>query len=253
MLLKAVFIDARLWRYVLRELAEFLETIGIRFSPGEGVRLRAMDPSHVVLVDFYVPPSAFEEYKVEQETTLIISLEHVSKVLRRAKKTDKLMIVSDGTRLTLGLISKGDVQRTFVLPLLTGSYEEIPELSIEFETQAKILGTTLAMALSILEDVGEVLKIKVFKEGISLIASSELSEVEVPLTVMSGTLMDYQPPMSVDEFVNAYSMDYMSIITPIAKIAESAEIRLGKDLPCEVSLNLASETKLKLYVAPRTE
>ncbi|MEM2626811.1 MAG: hypothetical protein QW775_00970, partial [Ignisphaera sp.] len=64
--LKAVFLDARLWRYVLKELAEFLETVGIKFSPTEGVKLKAMDPSHVMLVDLSIPATAFEEYDIEK-------------------------------------------------------------------------------------------------------------------------------------------------------------------------------------------
>ncbi|MEM1644369.1 MAG: hypothetical protein QXL96_00635 [Ignisphaera sp.] len=252
-MLKAVFLDARIWRYVLKELAEFLETVGIRFSPTEGVKLKAMDPSHVMLVDLSIPATAFEEYNVEKEDTLLIPLDPVAKILRRAKKTDKLMIVSDGSKLTLGLLSKGGVERVFTLPLLTGSYEEIPELSIEFETQAKILGPTFAVALSILEEIGDVLKIKAVKEGISLISSSELSEIEIPFTVATGSLIDYQPPLSVDEITNAYSMDYMSMLTSIAKLAETITIKLGKDMPCEISLELTSGTQLKVYIAPRAE
>jgi len=251
--LKVAFLDARLWRYVLKELAEFLETVGIKFSPSEGARLKAMDPSHVMLVDFYIPPTAFEVYNVEQETTLIIPLESVAKILRRAKKNDKLMLVSDGSKLTVGLISKGGVERIFTLPLLTGSYEEIPELSLEFEVQAKILGPTLAVALSILEDVGDVLKIKALKEGISLIASSELGEVEIPFTVTTGTLTDYQPPTSADEISNSYSMEYIASLVSLSKLAETVSIKLGKDLPCEISLDLVSGTQLKVYIAPRTE
>lgn len=252
-MLKAIFLDARIWRYVLRELAEFVETIGIKFSPTEGVRLKAMDPSHVMLIDLYIPTSAFEEYVVESETMLFIPLESVAKILRRAKKSDRLMIASNGTKLTLALVSKSDVQRTFILPLLTGSYEEVPELSLEFEVQAKMLGTTLAMSLSILEDVGDTMKIKAYREGLSLISASELSEVEIPLTTTLGSLIDYQPPTSVDEIVNIYSMEYMSALTSISKLAETASIRLGKDMPCEITLDIISGSQLRLFVAPRTE
>uniref|UniRef100_A0A7C2ZCP6 DNA polymerase sliding clamp n=1 Tax=Ignisphaera aggregans TaxID=334771 RepID=A0A7C2ZCP6_9CREN len=251
--LRAVFLDARLWRYVLKELSEFLETVALKLSPTEGLRLKAMDPSHVMLIDLTIPVTAFEEFKVDQETTLILPLESVAKVLRRAKKDNKLVIESDGTRLSLGLVSKGYVQRTFVLPLLSGSYEEIPELSIEFEVQAKILGPSLATAISVLEEVGDIMKIKASKEGLSLISTSELSEVEIPLNVMSGTLIDYQPPTSSDEIVNTYSMEYISTVGTVSKLAETATILLGRDMPCEVVLDLASGAQLKFYVAPRVE
>ncbi len=251
--LRTVFLDARLWRYILRELSQFVESVGIRFHPSEGARLKAMDPSHVVLVDLSIPSSAFEEYNVNEESTLIIPLEPVSKVLRRAGRGDKLMITSDGLKLTIGLVSRGNTERIFTLPLLSGSYEEIPELSLEFDVQAKTTGITLASSLSILEDVGEILKIKVYKEGISLISTSELGEAEIALTIPAGTLIDYQSLQDIEEFINAYSMEYLSILSTISRIAEIVTIKLGRDMPCEFDLDLISGSIMKLYVAPRSE
>ncbi|MEM4682831.1 MAG: hypothetical protein QXR37_05735 [Ignisphaera sp.] len=251
--LRAVFLDARLWRYILRELSQFVEAVGIKFHPSEGVRLKAMDPSHVALVDLSIPSTAFEEYDVNEESTLIIPLESVSKILRRAGRSDKLMIASDGLKLTVGLISRGNTERIFTLPLLPGSYEEIPELSLEFDVQAKTTGITLAVSLSILEDVGDVLKIKVYKEGISLISASELGEAEIALTIPAGTLIDYQSPQDIEEFVNAYSMEYLSMLSTISKMAETVTIKLGRDIPCEFDLDLTSGSILKFYVAPRSE
>ncbi len=253
MSIKLTFADARTWRYVLRGLADFIEVVSLKVHPEEGIRMKAMDPSHVMLVDFYIPKSAFEEFAIEKETVLFIHLENVSKILRRASRSDKLMIESDGTKLSIGLISKGGVIRTFSMPLISSTYEEVPELSLEFNTFAKTLGPAVSSALSILEDVGDVIKFKVHKEGISLTGSSELGEIEFIFNTTTGTLIDFQPPQDVEEFSNSYSSEYITFITPIAKIAETVTFRLGPELPCEIGLDLAAETKLKLYVAPRVE
>ena len=239
---------------MLRSLADYIETVGIKLHPSEGVRIKALDPSHVMLVDFYVPVSAFEEYLVEKEANLVINLETVSKILRRASKSDKLMISSDGSKLTLGFISKGGAVRSFMLPLLSGSYEEVPELSLEFQVQAKILGATLSSALSILEDVGDVLRFKVGKDGISLIAASDLGEVEFIFSIMTGTLIDYQiSDESFGGFTNSYAMNYISLLTTLAKLSEIVTIKLGQDMPCEIELEMIGGARLKLYVAPRVE
>ncbi|MCS7112250.1 MAG: hypothetical protein N3D82_05575 [Ignisphaera sp.] len=253
MSIKSIFIDARIWRYVLRSLADYIETIGILIHPSEGMKIKAMDPTHVMLIDFHVPVSAFEEYSVERETTLFVNLENASKILRRASKLDKLMISSDGSKLTLGFVSKSGALRSFILPLLSGSHEEVPELSLEFQVQAKILGATLSSALSVLEDVGEILKFKVSREGISLIATSDLGEVEFVFSIMTGTLIDYQVSENFSEFTNIYSMRYISLLTILAKLSEVATVRLGQDMPCEIELEMLGGARLKLYVAPRVE
>jgi len=251
--IRFVFSDARVWRYVLRTLADYLEVVGMKLSPTQGVRIRAMDPSRVMLIDFSIPLTAFEEYVVEKEETLFLNLENVSKILRRASKSDKLAISSDGSRLSLSLISKGGTERTFILPLISSTYEEVPELSLEFKVVAKILGPALSLALSILEDVGDVAKFRVLKDGLSLMASTELGEVEFLFNTATGTLIDYQIAEDVNEFTNMYSMEYVSTLTQLSKLAETATIRLAPEIPCEIDLDLIGGASLKVFIAPRVE
>jgi proliferating cell nuclear antigen len=251
--LRFTFADARIWRYVLRALAEYLEVVGMKVSPSEGVRIKAMDPSRVMLLDFHIPPSAFEEFVVEKEEILFLNLENVPKILRRASKNDKLAISSDGTRLTLTLISKGGVHRSFTFPLISASYEEIPELSLEFKVSAKIIGPILAAVLSILKDAGESTKFKALREGLSIMSSSELGEIEFLFTTTTGTLIDYQIPEDFTEFTNTYSTEYIALLSSIARLAESATIRLAPEAPCEIALDLAAGAQLKVYIAPRIE
>ncbi len=245
------FADARLWRYVLRGLAEYLDVVGIKIHPEEGVRIKAMDPSHVMLVDFHIPRSAFDEFEVEQETVLAINLELSSKVLRRATKNDKLVISSDGSRISFGLVSKGGVERYFTLPLLSAKFEEIPELSLELNVEAKTLGPTFATALSVLEKAGDVLRIKATKEGFSMIATSELGEIEFEFSVTTGTLIDYKPPE--EEITNSYSLEYFDLLAKVAKMSESITVKLGPDMPCEIDAELPSGAILRTYIAPRVE
>ncbi|NPA97319.1 MAG: hypothetical protein GXO32_06935 [Crenarchaeota archaeon] len=246
------FADARLWRYVLRGLAEYLDVIGIKVHPEEGVRIKAMDPSHVMLVDFEIPKTAFDEFEIDQETVLAVNLELSSKVLRRATKNDKLVISSDGSKISFGLVSKGGVERYFTLPLLSAKFEEIPELSLELNIEAKTLGPTFATALSVLEKAGDVLRIKAGAEGLSLIATSELGEIEFEFSVTTGTLIDYKPPEG-EEVVNSYSLEYFDLLAKVSKMSESITIKLGPDMPCEIDAELPSGAVLRTYIAPRVE
>jgi len=245
------FADARLWRFVLRGLAEYLDVVGIMVHPEEGVRIKAMDPSHVMMVDFRIPRTAFDEFEVDQETMLAVNLELSSKVLRRATKNDKLVVSSDGSRISFGLVSKGGVERYFTLPLLAAKFEEIPELELELNIEAKTLGPTFATALSVLEKAGDVLRIRAHGEGLSMIATSELGEIEFEFSVTTGTLIDYKPPDT--EVSNSYSLEYFDLLAKISKLSESITIRMGPEMPCEVDAELPSGALLRVFIAPRVE
>jgi len=249
--LSLYFADARLWRYVLRGLSEFLDVVGIRLHPEEGLRIKAMDPSHVILVDFSIPKTAFDSYNVKKEELITINLELAAKVLRRATRNDKLYLESDGTRLTLGLVSKGGVERYFIMPLLSQKFEEIPELSLELNSYAKIVGPVFATAISILAKAGETLRITADKESIRLASVSDLGEVEFEFSTATGTLVDYQPPD--EEIVNNYSLEYIELLGNIAKLADMVTVKLGPEMPIEIDMELSSGAQLKAYVAPRVE
>jgi proliferating cell nuclear antigen len=251
--LRFVFTDARIWRYILRVLADYLETIGIKISPSEGVRIRAMDPSRVMLLDFSIPTTAFEEYIVGKEEILFLNLESVSKILRRAMKMDKFALLSNGTKLAIALISKGGTQRSFTLPLISSTYEEIPELSLEFKVIAKVIGPIFATTISVLEEVGEAVRFRALREGLSISSPSELGEIEFLFTTTSGTLIDYQIIDDIQEFSNAYSMEYVSMLSQLSKLAETVSIKLAPEAPCEIALDMANGVQLKVYIAPRIE
>ena len=52
----------------------------------EGMKLIAMDPAHISLVDFELSSSAAEEYVCEGELQMTISISELMKFLKRAEK-----------------------------------------------------------------------------------------------------------------------------------------------------------------------
>ncbi|RLG76015.1 MAG: hypothetical protein DRO12_04880, partial [Thermoprotei archaeon] len=162
-----------------------------------------------------------------------------------------LYLESDGSRLKLGLVSKGGVERYFLMPLLSQKYEEIPELSLELNTYAKMVGPVFATAISILSKAGETLRVTANSEGIRLASLSDLGEVEFEFSTTSGTLIDYQPPES--EIVNNYSLEYIEILGSIAKLADMITLKLGPEMPIEINMELSSGAQLRAFVAPRVE
>ncbi|MEM4639685.1 MAG: DNA polymerase sliding clamp, partial [Thermofilum sp.] len=61
-MVRFVFPEAREWRYIIEGLATIVDEANFLVGP-EGIRLRALDPGRVAMVDLFIPPSVFEEYK----------------------------------------------------------------------------------------------------------------------------------------------------------------------------------------------
>ena len=58
----------------------------------EGISMRAMDPSRVVLIDLNLPETVFSKYDVEEAETIGINMDHFKKILKRGKGKDTLIL-----------------------------------------------------------------------------------------------------------------------------------------------------------------
>ena len=248
--IKLTFADARLWRYALRAISELAEIAGLKLDES-GARIAAMDPSHVALIDFRIPREAFDEYEVPEPTTIVFNLEDAAKVLRRATKTDSLGIKADESKICFALISKGGVERQFIMPQIAQEVEEVPELELEFPVTARVLGASFATAISVLGEVGESLKLRAESESFKMVGISDLGEAEIVFSTLAGTLIDYSP--SSETIEATYTLEYFEEASKVARLADAVSVMFGPDIPCKLVMELSSGARLIMYVAPRSE
>ncbi len=249
---KIRFLDARVWRYSLSAVSDLVD-VGSFKASSEGFMIRAMDPSHVALIEFTVPREGFEVFDVEGETSIPISIEAISKVLKRASKRDELVLEYDGQRAWVSLITPHGVERRFSVPVLHGlAVEEVPELKIDFPVRSRMHPQVFYSSYKIISEVGEVLALQSSPEGIRITGSSELAETEIILTTETGGLIEHQHSSDNTEKAS-YTLDYFDRVAIASAVAEDAIIAFGSDKPCEVTLSMPRGARLVLYVAPRTE
>ncbi|MBT5924845.1 DNA polymerase sliding clamp, partial [Candidatus Woesearchaeota archaeon] len=88
-------------KLVLAEPRYFKDSISIvselvteaTFKVGKnGLKLVAMDPANVAMVNFELFSSCFTEYNVEKEEEIAINLANLKQILRRAKSDDILTL-----------------------------------------------------------------------------------------------------------------------------------------------------------------
>src|SRR6266566_3462961 len=64
---KATMNDARLFRNLIGAISSLIEEADFNASP-DGIKLRSMDPSHIAMVDFEWPKTAFDTYECNAPT-----------------------------------------------------------------------------------------------------------------------------------------------------------------------------------------
>ncbi|MEM0218323.1 MAG: DNA polymerase sliding clamp [Desulfurococcaceae archaeon] len=248
--LKLRFRDAVVWKYSIVAISKIIEEANFK-ATSDGIKLRAMDPSAVVLVDFYIPSSAFYEYDISGDVVIGLNMEELAKMLRRARKGDELVLeVLPGGRIGISLEGRGF--RRFVLSSIELSYEEPPEISFEETFTGKILPKLFKDVIKELEPISDTIEFYAPPDEGKLIlrAESEIAEAQIELSSASGALIEYT---STSEAKSKYTLDYFVDIVAASQVAETLSLGFGVETPIRLTYELPLGGKLEFYVAPRTD
>ncbi|WP_297459665.1 DNA polymerase sliding clamp [Thermococcus sp.] len=215
----------------------------------EGISMRAMDPSRVVLIDLNLPESIFSKYEVEEPETIGVNMDHFKKVLKRGKSKDTL-ILRKGDDNFLEITFEGTAKRTFRLPLIEVEELELDLPELPFTAKVVVLGEVLKEAVKDASLVSDAIKFIATESEFIMKAEGETQEVEIRLTLEDEGLLDLEVE---EETRSAYGISYLSdMIKGIGK-AEEVILRFGNEMPLQMEYYIRDEGKLVFLLAPRVE
>ena len=189
MTLKIIKEDLDLFIKVLNAAAAVLDIDGtFLITPKDGIILRSMDRSHSAMVDLRIRPEHFSEENSEficdKEYMLTLDIQHLKKILQRAKKGDKLTITLDEKNETLNFLFTGLGKRNFVLPLQKKEEEELPpdSQSLEFNVNSKLKGGALTDFIKDASIIGGSVKISAEEGKLRFSCVEERKEVSIEIS-----------------------------------------------------------------------
>ncbi|MCD6373260.1 MAG: DNA polymerase sliding clamp [Thermococcus sp.] len=215
----------------------------------EGISMKAMDPSRVVLIDLNLPESIFSKYEVEEEETIGVNMDHFKKILKRGKNKDTLILRKRDENF-LEITFEGTAKRTFRLPLIEVEALELDLPDLPFTAKVVILGEVLKEAVKDASLVSDAMKFIAKENEFTMKAEGETQEVEIKLTLEDEGLLDLEVE---EETQSAYGISYLAdMIKGIGK-ADEVIIRFGNEMPLQMEYPIREEGKLVFLLAPRVE
>ncbi|MDI9645039.1 MAG: proliferating cell nuclear antigen (pcna) [Candidatus Verstraetearchaeota archaeon] len=246
---KAVLADSRVWKSIIESISTLVDE-GVFVADASGIRLRAMDPSRVAMVDLDLPKGVFESYECAGEVPIGVNFEDMKNIMKRAGANEKLDLEKGEEETRLKIRLKGKSTRTFSMPLLDMGKEELSVPRIPFNVTVKAPASTIMEAIKDAEVVSDFVKMAVEDGMMKMTASGDRGEVEVVITKESGELLSVE----VKEPAQAlYSLNYLSKMMGASSLAEIVVVMFSKDMPLRLDFNLSSGGKIVYYLAPRME
>jgi proliferating cell nuclear antigen len=242
--------DAKQLRDMVTSISILVDEATFKLDP-EGMKLRAMDPSRVAMIDFEWPKTVFEEYTCTEPTKMCINITELLKLLKRAGKDETLELSIDEKTGKLQIAITGKYARNFTMPTLQPSEEEVPTPKITFNAKIKTTTEGLSQAIEDAQLVSDHVKIEADPEKVVLNASGDLMGATITLQKGSDTLLelDAKEPQKA-----TFSLSYLTeIIKAASATSDIATLEFSSDMPIKLDFQQAKEGKLTFYLAPRIE
>jgi proliferating cell nuclear antigen len=249
-LFSAKISDAKLLRDMVTAISTLVDEATFNLAP-EGLKLRAMDPSRVAMIDFEWPKAVFDEYACDAPTKMCINVGEMLKLLRRTGKDESVELALDEKTNRLNVGIKGKYERTFNMPTLEAAEEEVPTPKITFNVRAKVTTEGLHQAIEDVLLVSDHVKIEVDSEKLTMRAAGDLMGATIELKKGSDALLDLE---AKEPSKATFSLSYLSeIIKTAAASSEIATLEFSNDMPIRIDFQQPKEGKLTFYLAPRIE
>ena len=242
--------DAKFLRDMVTAISTLVDEATFNVTP-EGIKLRAMDPSRVAMVDFEWPKTVFEEYLADAPTKMCINISELLKLLRRTSKNESVELALDEKTGKLNVSIIGKYERTFNMPTLEATEEEVPTPKVTFNVRVKATTDGINQAIQDALLVSDHVRFEVDTEKMTMRASGDLMGATVELKKGSDALLDLE---AKEASKATFSLSYLSeIVKAAAATSEIATLEFSTDMPIRIDFQQPKEGKLTFYLAPRIE
>jgi proliferating cell nuclear antigen len=242
--------DAKLLKDMGSAIAILVDEATFQMTP-ENMKLRAMDPSRVAMVDFEWPNTIFEEYTCTEPKKMCINISELLKLIKRAGRNEVVELSLDEKTARLKVKITGKYTRNFTMPTLEATEEEVPTPKVTFNVTAKATTGGLRQAIEDAQLVSDHVRIEAETEKLILNASGDLMGATIELLKGSDTLLDLQ---TKEPSKATFSLSYLTeIIKAASATSEITTMNFASDMPVRLDFQQTNEGKLTYYLAPRIE
>lgn len=231
---------------IMKDLFDAISTIVDEVSlecDSEGMRLRALDRSHISFVGMDLKSSLFDEYNCETPEKINIDTSELMKILKRCKSNDLLKIETNEGNLRLTF--EGDSTRQFSLRLIDISYESPQPPTINPPVTLKIPVEILNDFLKDMSIFGETITFIVDEDYLKCNGENEFGDTEVK----------YLHGENINEVVQStFNIAKIQDMLRAKKLNKEIILKLGLDTPLLLSFEIGmNDGELEFLLAPRLQ
>ncbi|KAK4055941.1 proliferating cell nuclear antigen [Microbotryomycetes sp. JL221] len=180
--------QAELLKKILDAIKELVSDANFDCSD-EGIKLQAMDNSHVALVSLYLTSKGFTKYRCDRDMSIGMSLSSLTKIIKCAGNEDVVTLRADATQDVLALVfenKNSDRVGEYEMKLMDIDSEHLGIPETVYDAEIQLPANEFNRVIRDLKELGESVKIEVSKEGVRFSSEGDIGKASVTLKQTDG-------------------------------------------------------------------
>lgn len=245
-------VQASSFKILIEALKELLTDTCIEFD-STGMKIIAMDTSHIVLVHLKLDASKFEHYYCKNKITIGVNMLNMHKLIKTINSNDTLTMFMDDNDINhLGIkIENSDkhTKTTYKLNLLDLDNEEISIDPTQFNSVITLPSTDFQKICRDMHNVSEFVEIKNIGNQLIFTCKGDFCCQE---TVLSDNVSGGCIQNNSEIVQGNFKLKYLVLFTKCTNLCNTIELYLKNDYPLIIKYSVASLGDIKLAIAPVT-
>lgn len=269
-MLEARLNEAGLLKKIIDAIKDVVSDCLFDFSD-EGLKLQAMDSSHVSLCTLHLERDAFESFRCDKPLSLGISLSSFGKVLKCSRDNDTLTLKADDPKDVLHVMFENDSQdkiMDFTIKLMNLQEEALGIPDQDYMAKVEMPTAEFSKIIRDLSALGDTCSISCTKEGVKFSVQGEIGSAAITVRnsqptadeKVKGTTLEISQPVDL-----TFALRYLKFFTQASPLSDRVSFGLASDVPLMVEYAIkpvkedkddetsSHNSKLQFYLAPKID
>ena len=236
------------WKLITNVISTLVEEASFEATV-EGIQFRAMDPSHVAMVDLNWPNASFEKYECDKPFKLTLRIEELSKLIKRAKQNNSISISAENDEYMAVNIENG-YKKKFQIRLIESSYIPQPVPKLDLDSKIHMDKSIFDNTIIDVDAVADHITIETTQDQITFSGNGDSGKAAITLNKEDEGINELT---SKKESKSTYSLQYLiNILKAIGSSSETITAEYSEGMPFKMEFKLGeSGGFINFYLAPR--
>lgn len=241
-------------RTLVEVLKDVLNDINICFD-GTGMKIMAMDGSHVALIHMKLYAEKFEHYFCEERINVGLSMTAWYKLMKTVNNSDTVsMFIDSENNHELGItIENADKNSctTFMLKLLDVDDDELNIPDVEINCVVTMPSNDFQRMCRDMLNIGDTVELTSTNDGLLFRCNGDFARQE---TLIGETTHGLTFNKKDEELITGkFALKYINLFTKSTNLCNTIELYLKPDYPLILKYNVANLGEIRFCLAPKCE